>query len=439
MENSTDSSLSSNDESITPEKRFEKKGKNLHKKIRKLTKKDKLNVQIEHGFNDKSLTEKGSQRQVYLEKPTLKNPDNIFESKPELKLKMNEGEGSLLNMDTSVIPYDKSNRAVEHFKERAKYLPRNENEKNKFYGWDLGQNDHSMGKNAHQNLSTDYETAKTVTVSKSIHKELTNDRVKAEKDGNFEMSQSLGDKMSPQDISDIRQSRDNQTFQNISDVEFEKRGAPREAYQKSSKEVHQADRTSLGKTQKRLELTATEHTAYGQVRNVTSGDNQQCRKVAIAIEGVPERYLNKEKLAQEILPFLDRLRESDQFGIGIRDNQPVDSSLAKAINEALLHSNKGKSALFKALRDKGLPVEELYSFAASSSSNFALEKYKYVDYKESDFFVSQSSLRSGGLSLTELDALGQKLGVNRVDSGRESGISSQLNFRKPNSQRDNKN
>ena len=70
MENTTDSSLSSNDESVTTEKKFEKKGKKLPKKIRKLTKREKLNVQIEHGFNEKSLVEKGSQRIVYLEKPT---------------------------------------------------------------------------------------------------------------------------------------------------------------------------------------------------------------------------------------------------------------------------------------------------------------------------------------------------------------------------------
>jgi hypothetical protein len=185
-------------------------------------------------------------------------------------------------MDTSVIQYDKSKTAAEHFKGRVKHLPRTENEKNKVYEFDLGQNDHSMGKNAHQNLSTDYQTAKTITVSEPIHNELTNARVKAEKDGNFEMSRSLVDQMSPQDISDIRQSRDKQTFQNISDAEFEKRGAPREAYEKSSEEIHQSDRTSLGKTQSRLELTATEHTLYGHVRNVTYGDNQQCHKAAFA-------------------------------------------------------------------------------------------------------------------------------------------------------------
>ena len=38
LENTTDSSLSSNDESVTTEKKFEKKGKKLPKKIRKLTK-----------------------------------------------------------------------------------------------------------------------------------------------------------------------------------------------------------------------------------------------------------------------------------------------------------------------------------------------------------------------------------------------------------------
>ena len=211
-ENTTDSSLSSNDESVTTENKFEKKGKKLHKKIRKLTKREKLNVQIEHGFNEKSLVEKGSQRIVYLEKPTPKKPDNVFESNPGVKLKINEGDSSHLNMDTSVIQYDKSKTTAEHFKERVKHLPRTENEKNKVYEWDLGQNDHSMGKNAHQNLSTDYQTAKTITVSGSIHNELTNARVKAEKDGNFEMSRSLVDKMSPQDISDIRQFRDKQTL-----------------------------------------------------------------------------------------------------------------------------------------------------------------------------------------------------------------------------------
>jgi len=105
-------------------------------------------VQIEHGFNDKSFTEKGSQRIVYLEKPTP-NPDNVFESNPGVKLKINEGDSSHLNMDTFVIQYDKSKTAAEHFKERVKHLPRTENEKNKVYELDLGQNDHSMGKNAH--------------------------------------------------------------------------------------------------------------------------------------------------------------------------------------------------------------------------------------------------------------------------------------------------
>lgn len=65
----------------------------------------------------------------------------------------------------------------------------------------------------------------------------------------------------------------------------------------------------------------------------------------------------------------------------------------------------------------------------------ALEKSNNVPYKESDFFLYQSSLRSSGLSFSELDAFGNKLGVNRVDSGRQAVISSQLNFRKPNSER----
>jgi hypothetical protein len=414
---------------------LKKKGKKLHKKIRKFTKREKLDVQIEHGFNDKSLAEKGSQRIVYLERPTPKKPDNVFESNPGVKLKINEGDTSNLNMDTSVIPYDKSKTAAEHFKERVKHLPRNENEKNKVYEWDLGQNDHSMGKNAHQNLSTDYQTAKTITVSGPIHNELTNARVKAEKDGNFEMSRSLVDQMSPQDISDIRQSRDKQTFQNISDTQFEKRGAPREAYEKSSEEIHQSDRTSLGKTQSRLELTAAEHTAYGHVRNATYSDNNQCHKAAFAIEEVPERYLDKDKLAREIIPLLDRLIDSDKFVVGIRDNQPVNSSLANAIDEALLHSSNGKRVLFKVLRDKGLPVEDLQKFGVSPSRNLAREKFNNVPYKESDFFLYQSALRSGGLSLSELDTFGNKLGVNKVDSGRQAVISSQLNFRKPNSQR----
>ncbi len=76
---------------------LKKKGKKLPKKIRKLTKREKLDVQIEHGFNDKSLTEKRSQRIVYLEKPTPKKPDNVFESNPGVKLKINEGDSSHLN------------------------------------------------------------------------------------------------------------------------------------------------------------------------------------------------------------------------------------------------------------------------------------------------------------------------------------------------------
>jgi len=225
------------------------------------------------------------------------------------------------------------------------------------------------------------------------------------------------------------------SLQNISDTEFEKRGAPREAYEKSSEEIHQSDRTSLGKTQSRLELTATEHTAYGHVRNATYGDNHQCHKAAFAIEDVPERYLNKEKLAREIIPLLDHLKDSDKFVVGIRDNQPVNSSLANAIDEALLHSSNGKRVLFKVLRDKGIPVEDLHKFVVPRSSNLALEKPNNGPYKESDFFIYQSSLRSSGLSLSELDAFGNKLGVNRVDSGRQPVIYSQLNFRKPNSQR----
>ncbi len=274
-----------------------------------------------------------------------------------------------------------------------------------------------------------------MAVSGPIHNELTNARVKAEKDGNFEMSRSLLDQMSPHDMSDIRQYRDKQTFQDISDTEFDKRGAPREAYEKSSREIHQSDRTSLGKTQSRLELTATKHTAYGHVRNVTYSDNQQCHKAAFAIEAVPVRYLNKEELAEEIIPLLDRLRDSDRFAVGIRDNHPANSSLANAIDEALLRSSNGKRVLFKVLRDKGLPVENLHKFVVPRSSNPALEKFNNVPYKESDFFLYQSSLRSGGLSLSELDTFGNKLGVNTVDSGRQAVISSQLNFRKPNSQR----
>jgi hypothetical protein len=99
LENTTDSSLSSNDESVTTEKKFEKKGKKLPKKIRKLTKREKLDVQIEHDFNDKSLTEKRSQRIVYLEKPTPKKPDNVFEYNPGVKLKINEGDSSHLNKE----------------------------------------------------------------------------------------------------------------------------------------------------------------------------------------------------------------------------------------------------------------------------------------------------------------------------------------------------
>ena len=435
FENTTDSSLSSNDESATTEKKLEKKGKKLAKKIKKLTKREKLDVQIEHGFNDKSFTEKGSQRIVYLEKPTSKNPNNVFKSNPGVKLKINEGESSRLNMDTSVIRYNKSDNAAEHFKHRVKHLPRTENEKNKVYELDLGQNDHSMGKNAHQNLNTNYKAANTMTVLVPIHNELTNARVKAERDGNFEMSRSLTDQMSPQDFSDIRQSRDKQTLQKISDIEFEKRGAPREAYEKSSEEIHQSDRTRLGKTQARLELTSTEHTAYAHVRNVTFSDNDQCYKAALAIEEVPVRYLHKNEIATEIIPLLERLKDSDRFAVGIRDNQPANSSLAKAIDGALLHSSDGKRVLFKTLRDKGIPVENLHKFVVLRSSNPVLKTSNIVPYNESDFFLYQSSLRSSGLSVSDLDDFGNKLGVNTVDSGRKAAISSQLNFRKPNSQR----
>jgi hypothetical protein len=107
------------------------------------------------------------------------------------------------------------------------------------------------------------------------------------------------------------------------------------------------------------------------------------------IEAVPVRYLNKEKLAD---PLLDRLRDSDKFVVGVRDNQPANSSLANAIDEALLRSSNGKRFLFKVLRDKGFPVEGLHKFGVPRSDNLALEKSNNVPYKESDFFLYQSSL-----------------------------------------------
>ena len=96
-----------------------------------MSKRDKLDVQIEHGFNNKSLTEKASQRIVYLKKPTPKNPDNNFESNPGVKVKVNEGYNSCLKMDRSIIQYDRSKTAAENLKDRVQHLPRIENRKNK--------------------------------------------------------------------------------------------------------------------------------------------------------------------------------------------------------------------------------------------------------------------------------------------------------------------
>lgn len=147
----------------------EEKTQKLNKKLPKLTKREKLNLQKEHGFDNRSLTAKASQRIVYLEKSTSKRVDNIFESNPGVKLKVNEGHGHSLNIDTSVVPYDKTKLASEHFKKRVDFLPRTAKEAKTGYTLVETQFDHSLGKNAHKNLGTEYETADTMGVSKSIH------------------------------------------------------------------------------------------------------------------------------------------------------------------------------------------------------------------------------------------------------------------------------
>ena len=93
------------------------------------------------------MTKKDTKRYVvYLEKPTPKNSNNIFESKPGAKLKKNEGVENCLNMDISIVEYNKSDVATSHFKECVKYLPRTQHEKEKLYTYRLGQNDHSIRK-----------------------------------------------------------------------------------------------------------------------------------------------------------------------------------------------------------------------------------------------------------------------------------------------------
>ena len=274
------------------------------------------------------------------------------------------------------------------------------------------------GKNAHTNLGTSYEKAKTVTVSESIHKELTNDRVNAEKAGNpgiigsqreLIMAQSLERKITPQDISDLRQYRDKQTIQQIADIGFERTGASKDSYIESSQQIHQADRTNLSRLQHRLELSPDEHTKFAQVKNNNFSDYNQCQKAVLALEDVPIRYLNKTEKANSIHPLLGRLITTERFSVGIRYNFPANSSLAKAIDIALLNSGKGKKVLFKTLRDKGLPVEEIYMiaqtnrrfvcaiivtlrvtmFTTSSLSNPTLGKFNKVFYIESYFYTYQ--------------------------------------------------
>lgn len=400
------------------------KNPNLNKE---LTKREKLNLQKEHGFDKKSLKAKASQRIIYLEKPTPKRADNVFESNPGVKLYVNEGKNHYLNMNTSVVPYNKTKLASEHFKKRIGLLSRTQEEAKTVYTNVESQFDHSTGKNAHENYGTEYHTAKTVGLSKPIHEAVTTARFDVEKEGSSATFNALQTKMTPQDFSDIRQMKDEATFLKLPKERFRETGAPPEAYVRASQEAHESDRTQMSTVQRRLGLSPSEHTLYARVTNLNISDFNQCKKKALHLEGVPTKYLNTSKLAKDAISLFDRLLLSQEFSTGARDKLPANSVLGIHIDRVMDRSRVGKNILFKALQDKGISPETISTYLEDPNT--------VTNYREGDFFRYQKPLRNRGLPNSTLDVHGEEIRIDQSDMGRHQVIPSHINYRLLNSQR----
>lgn len=243
------------------------------------------------------------------------------------------------------------------------------------------------------------------------------------------MSKALQNKMTPQDFSDIRQVNDRNTILKLPSERFHQTGAQPEASVRASQEVHESDRTQITRVQGRLNLSAPEHTLYAHVTNSNLSDFNQCKKMALHIESTPKKYLNTPKLAKDAISLFDRLLLTQEFSIGARDGLPVDSALGIHIDRLMDRSGVGKSFLFKALRDKGIYPETIFTHLEDFSNTNINNQYR-----ESNFFNYQSPLRNRGLPLSTLDLYGNELRVNQADMARYEVIPRHINYRLPNSE-----
>ncbi len=230
----SEQSYSSNASSTHKQSRASSKQKKSTKK--KKTNREILALQKKHGYDQKSLTTKVSQRIVVLERPTDENPAYHYKSDPEIRLQVNKGANNSLNINSTVVPYNKVDDAQKHFSQRIDRLPRTTSEQNEVYTLILllysytltrSQFDNPVGKTSLANLdcvdsdsySKDpnalYSKAETVALSEPMHNIFTKARSDNEKRNIIEVSNTRVRKITPQQISQYREEKDYQTFSAI--------------------------------------------------------------------------------------------------------------------------------------------------------------------------------------------------------------------------------
>lgn len=334
-------------------------------------------------------------------------------SDPKGKLKINEGSNNELNIDGSVFKYDRTTIARQHAKERVALLPRKSGEEGKSFTMAESEFDHGQGKQAHENLNTSYDKAKTGAISKTIHEAFGKGRVNPEKaeQESSAIRFGLGDNTTTQDISDFRESIDKKSLKQIPSSEFARRGPSIETYDSMLSEVHSSDRSDQVLVQQTLGMSRLQHKQYAKARNVNFTCFKQNRKLGYAVAQIPDISLNKEDLVVNVTQLLECNSGILQYCRGIKALNHQDDSVSQEITKVMGLTLDSQNELFQILKAKNVDVTKLNKYNA-------------------DEFASYSEVKSTSeiLPASDLDEKGKLLRADQTDQGRFEILPKNLGF-----------
>lgn len=233
--------------------------------------------------------------------------------------------------------------------------------------------------------------------------------------------------MTPYDIFDIRQARAKQTLLAVPKREFEKTRVPVELYIGGSSAIHEHDRVQLHRSARRLRLDKKgDYIVYSETRGASFSIIADTKKIVSALENIVEKDLDKKSVIRIVTPLLEQTLLAHKFAVGARDGYPVNQPIAMEIDYSLNETARQTEQLFRVLEDRGISRKDLSIHSKFMYNSKEKNSEDFTVFTEEDFYACQSDLRNKSLPKDELDNLGGKLGVYKVDNGRSSVVPQKL-------------